>query len=75
MNQNIIKWGGNILIMISALTIAFFPQVALHWPAFAGYVTGAVVWTWFAYKIKDYPLMFLNLFYVGIDVYAILIRL
>lgn len=72
--NNIVKWVGTILIMISAIIIAFYPKISLHWEAFVGYTFGALVWFIIAIKSKDYPLAILNIFYFIVDVYAIYIR-
>lgn len=73
--DGVIKWVGSILIAISAVIIAFSPRLAVMWPSFIGYCIGALVWTYYGVKAKEWSLAVLNLFYLAIDIYAIYVRL
>ena len=69
------KWVGNGLLMTAAMSVAVSAEWAQHaWP-FVLYTIGAGMWMYAGMIMKDKALVGLNLFFVVIDVYAIIIRL
>lgn len=70
------KWVGNIASYIAALTISVSIAASLEiWP-FLLYMVGNVIWLMAALVIqpKDWPLAWMQIFFLSINSYAILLR-
>jgi hypothetical protein len=69
------KWLGNALLMTAAASVAVSSTWAQQvWP-FVLYTVGAGIWMYAGILMRDRPLVYLNLFFVVIDVYGIFERL
>lgn len=69
------KWAGNIATFVGALAVGVSIETAGQaWP-FSLYLFGSFVWLVAASILKDRPLIWLNLFFVLTNAYAIFVRL
>jgi hypothetical protein len=69
------KWVATSFMTISAILVSFSVELALTWWAFVGFFVGHIIWSVFAFKVKDWALFALNFFFLFIDIYAITIRI
>ena len=73
--QTTFKWLANTFMVISALIVSFSPELAGHPATFVGFLFGHILWAMSGWSMKDIALITLNVGFIPIDFYAILIRL
>ncbi len=73
--QEMTKWIANIFMYISALTLSISITASLIPITYIGFFFAHTIWAFFAWKIKDMPLLGQFLFFIPIDLYAMYIRL
>jgi hypothetical protein len=64
----------NVLLVGGAAVISIFPQTAMNWKLFLGFLAGHLVWAMLGIRRKDMGLLVLNGGLIALDVYAIAIR-
>jgi len=73
--QKATKWLANIFMYVSAITLSISITASLLPITYVGFLIAHVVWSFFAWKIKDNALLAQFLFFIPIDLYAMYIRL
>lgn len=73
--QQTAKWLANIFMYISAITLSISISASLLPITYLGFLIAHVIWSYFAWKINDKPLLAQFLFFIPIDLYAMYIRL
>lgn len=73
--DEILKWLATGFITLSALQVSFNLEWAMQWWAFLGFFTGHIIWSVFAIKMREWPLLALNFTFIFIDAYAMFIRI
>ena len=73
--QDHLKWVANFFVFSGAIALAFSADwAATIWP-FIFYTIGNLLWIYVAVEImRDKPLIWLNLFFLGINAIGILTR-
>ena len=70
-----LKWVATGFITLSAIFVSFNVDWATEWWPFIGFLVGHVIWSIFAYRMREWSLFGLNFFFIFIDTYAIYIRI
>lgn len=79
----ITEWVGNVLTYFSAIIVATWPDLAPHlglspdrhaWWCFLFYFLGNIIWMCSGLYMKNSRLVWLNVFFIAINTYAMLIR-
>lgn len=73
--RNGISYLGTFLFMAGALAVSSSPAWSGHPGPFAAFLAGHVLWCGLGYLTYERPLMLLNGLYVGLDLWALAIRL
>ena len=73
--QTVLKWLASLHIAIAAVVITIWPEQALLPIPFAIFLAGHVIWSIFSALIKEWALFALNVFFVLLDAYGVIIRL
>ena len=73
--RNMFKWIANVCIFISAIGVSVSVEVAEMSVTFLGFFVAHIIWAWMAIIMKDKPLVYLNLFFLPLDIWAMVIRL
>lgn len=68
------KWGANISALGGGAAMAGFPEICLSPWSYGPFVVSHVIWTVFAWRIKEKELMALNLGALLLDFWAIAAR-
>lgn len=74
-SQEITKWVANIFMYISAITLSISITASLIPITYIGFLIAHIIWSFFAWKTRDMPLLGQFLFFIPIDLYAMYIRL
>ena len=69
------KWIATAFVCVSAAVITIWPLTALDPHVFVGFLIGHVIWSFFTAIMKEWSLLALNLFFVGLDAFGVIIRL
>jgi len=74
--HEIVKWAASCGMIIGAVFVGMFPQVAAHgaW-AFTLFFIGHFVWATYAYIMKEPTLFWLNVGFLPLDTYSVYARL
>ena len=73
--QEIIKWSATINVCVAATIITLYPESGLHPLPFSIFLFGHIIWSVFTFLIKEQALFALNMFFVALDGYGVIIRL
>jgi hypothetical protein len=74
-NIDNVKGSANVMVYIAGTSVALFPHTAeLAFP-FVLYGLGALFWAFASHIMRERHMMQLNMFFIVINSYAILIRL
>ena len=73
--QNWIGYVGTFLFMAGALVISASPAWSGHPGPFAIFLVGHALWCALGYLTHERPLLILNGLYIGLDLWALAIRL
>jgi hypothetical protein len=73
--QEIVKWVATSFIVISAMAISFSVPLSMHIGPFVGFFIGHILWIIVGSVQRDRPIIALNVFFIPIDIYAMMIRL
>lgn len=71
----LIKWFANLSALGGGAAMAIEPQVCLSPYTYIPFAVSHIIWTLVAIHNKDKELFWLNLGVLGLDVWAILVRL
>lgn len=83
-NKEATEWFGNGMTYFSAMVVALWPNIAttigfntnkLEWWCFLFYWIGSFVWAIAGWYMKNNRLIWLNVFFVVLNTYAMYIRL
>ena len=69
------KYLGNVWFYTGAILVSFSASSAALSSTFVPFFIGHLMWLGAGIKMKDKPIIYQNLFFVPLDIYAILIRL
>jgi len=69
------KWFATFGVCASAFVVSFSVEMSMEPQAFYGFFIAHVVWIVAALAMRDKPLIALNVFFLFVDIYAIIIRL
>ena len=73
--QSWIKWMGSFFVTLSGLAVTLSPEVALQPHVFFTFLVGHITWSVLAFRMKEWALLYLNVFFCIIDIIGITIRL
>ncbi len=73
--QKIAKWVANVFMYISAIVLSISVAASLLPITYVGFLLAHIIWSFFAWKIKDNALLAQFLLFIPIDLYAMYIRL
>lgn len=72
--HSVLKWFANLSALGGGAAMAGFPIICLSAWSYVPFFVSHVVWSVFAWKLKEKELMWLNLGALGLDTWAILMR-
>lgn len=72
--HTVAKWFANASAIGGGAVMAAFPAVCLSPLSYVPFFVSHVVWSVFAWKIREKELFYLNLGALGLDTWAILVR-
>lgn len=73
--QTALKWLASLHISIAAIVVTAWPDQALQPLPFAIFLAGHMIWSVFTSMMREWALFSLNMFFVCLDTYGVLIRL
>lgn len=73
-SQDIAKWIANIFMYVSAIVLSISIPAAQTLLPYVAFFISHVLWSFFAWKIRDVALLYQFLFFIPIDIYAMYIR-
>ena len=73
--QQVLKWLATAIVVTAAYLFTVYPELGLESWLLAMFLIGHIIWTVFAAIMKDWALFGLNLAFVPIDLYGVIIRL
>lgn len=73
--QQTLKWLATSIVVAAAYLFTVYPELGHAWWLLGMFLTGHIVWVTFAFIMKEWALFALNLAFVPIDAYGVLIRL
>lgn len=70
------KWAATSFLVSGATIVSFFPHLAFGgaW-VFSLFLIGHIIWSIYAYTLKEKSLLFLNIGFIPIDFYAMVVRI
>lgn len=71
----ILKWAGNVYMYLGAIFVSVSITLAAEPSIFVLFLLGHIFWLIAGLAMRDKPLIFLNLFFIPLDMWAIFIRL
>ena len=72
---DILKWIATIFVVSGGWFVSISISLSTHFWPYILFGCGHILWSVFAYRIKDMPLFWLNIGLIPLDIYAIYIRL
>ena len=75
MEQEIIKWIGTCFLTMSGIAVSINIKWATQWYAYAGFLSGHIIWSVFAVILEEWALLAMNIVFCLIDIYAIYCRI
>jgi hypothetical protein len=73
--EELLKWAATAFITLSAIQVSFNVRWSTEWWAYVGFLIGHIIWTFAAFWMKEWALLFLNASFILVDSYAIYIRI
>lgn len=69
-----VKWFANLSALGGGAAMAGFPAICLSAWSYVPFFVSHIIWTVFAWRLKEKELTYLNLGALGLDVWAIVTR-
>jgi len=75
MDIETIKWLATIMLTMGAVFVSLSVKLSTVWWPYVCFLIGHIIWTIAAFKLQEMALLVLNVVFIVIDCYAILLRL
>lgn len=71
-----LEWFANVMLWSGGTVLAVSPEMAKgSWAVFGALLTGQIFWAYSAFRIRKWTLLASSVFFAGLNLYAVLIRL